>query len=114
MFDQMKWAVVRASESLRYITSDSPVSWVDPTMPPLFAYGLAAPKVEVTFPLNPSVAVLGRWNGLSGSLEAKDRHVKEFNTRKVGFSDRYAFAHTEEGARFALDLRREMEKARGK
>jgi hypothetical protein len=107
LFDQMRWAVVRAGENLRYIT---PVSWVDPTIPPPFAHGLAARKVEVTLPLDPRVCVFGTWEGPTGAIKAKDRVVSEFNNRRVGFSDRYAFAHTEQGARFALDLRREMEK----
>lgn len=110
-FDGMRWAVVRAGESFRYITSDTPVSWVDPTISPPFAYGLQARNVEVTFPVSPTVCVFGTWEGPKGAIKARDRSVKEFNTRRVGFSDRFVFAHSEEGARCALDLRQQMEPA---
>lgn len=110
IFDRMTWAIVRAGESLRYITSDTPVSWVDPTIPPPYSSGLAGRNVEVTFPLSPSVAVFGTWEGSSGSLEAKDRSVGQFNTRCFALADRYAFADSEEGARFALDGRQQMER----
>lgn len=114
VFAQMRWAVLRAGETLRYVTSDAPVSWVDPTMPPPFAYGLATREVEVTFPLDPTVCVFGTWEGPTGAITVTDRTVEQFNTRRVAFSDRYVFADTEKGARSALDLGRKMEKCPSK
>src|SRR5262249_33698188 len=42
VFDRMRWCVARSSGHQRFITSDTPVSWVDPSLPAPFAYGLQA------------------------------------------------------------------------
>lgn len=85
VFYQMNWTVVRAVGDLRLLTSDTPVSWVDPTLPPPYAFGLAARKVEVTFPLDPDVCLLETWADLPASVKAKDRVVEEFNIAPDGF-----------------------------
>jgi hypothetical protein len=65
VFGQMRWLILRATGSERFVTCDSPVSWVDPTpRPPFYSgHGLAMRKVEVTFPAGPEVALLGTWEG---------------------------------------------------
>lgn len=114
IFDQMNWAVVRAGGDLRFITGDTPVTWVDPTLAPPFSYGLALRNVEVTFPVGPKVSLFGTWEGLTGSIRSNDPLVQEFNARQVFFADRYVFADSETGARSALDIRVRMEQQKGK
>ena len=38
IFEQMKWAVVRADAEFHFITDDTPLTWIDPTLPPPFEY----------------------------------------------------------------------------
>lgn len=108
IFDQMRWVLVRPSGDLRFITGDTPATWVDPTLAPPFSYGLAARNVEVTFPVSPGACLLGTWGGPTRSISAKDPTVQEFNARRVAFADRYAFADSEKGVRWALDVRVKM------
>jgi hypothetical protein len=109
IFDRMRWAVVRATEGARFVTSDRPVSWVDATLASPFAFGLAARQVEVTFPLDPKTCVFGTWNGPQAAIKAPDRIVEQMNVRCVGFADRYLFSHSEGAGRSALDLRAKWE-----
>ncbi len=111
IFDDMRWAVARPDGHSRWITSDAPVSWVDPTLPIGYRHGLAAPHVQVTFPVSPSVCIVGTWDGPTGSIDVDDQVVEEFNIRRVGFADRYAFAHTQQRGQFALDVRHRMEES---
>ena len=104
-FDQMKWTVVRASDDLRFLTGDSPVTWIDPTLPPPFCYGLQARHIEVPFPVGPKVLLLGTWEGSDISTEANDPMVREFNTRRAFFADRYVYANSQTGVREALEVR---------
>jgi hypothetical protein len=113
IFDQMRWAVVRAGGDLGFITGDTPVTWVDPTLAPPFCYGLGLRGVEVTFPVSPKVALFGTWEGPTGSIRAKDPLVQEFNARRVVFAERYSFADSESGARSALDVRARMKQRAG-
>ena len=109
-FDRMRWAVVRATGDARLVTSDRPVSWVDPTLAAPFAFGLATRNVEVTFPLDPKTCVFGTWNGTQGAIKASDRILEQLNVRAVGFADRYLFSHSEGAGRSALDLRMKGER----
>jgi hypothetical protein len=111
IFDRMRWAVVRTSDDLRFITSDTPVSWVDPTSRPPFALGLAAKNVEVTSPVGSTACVCGTPEGPTGSIRAWGRAVEQFNIRRVIYSDRYVFADSEARARTALTIRERIEKA---
>jgi hypothetical protein len=112
VFCQMNWTVVRSGGDLRFLTSDTPVTWVDPTLPPPYAFGLAARKVEVTFPLGPEVCLLGTWADLPPSVKGKDRVVEEFNKRRVAFVDRYVFSANEGLARSALALYQDSARTR--
>lgn len=105
IFDQMKWAIVRAGDDLRFITGDTPVTWIDPTLPPPFCYGLQARRIEVTFPVSPKVSLLGTWEGSETSIRATDPMVPEFNARRAFFADRYVYADSETGARLAVEIR---------
>lgn len=109
IFDQMKWAVVRAGPDLRFITGDTPITWVDPTLASPFSYGLGMRNVKVTFPVGPKVSLFGTWEGPTASIRANDPLVQEFNAQRVFFADRYTFADSETGARSALDIRVRME-----
>lgn len=59
---RMRARILCAVGSARFITSDSPVSWVDPEWykkPPLFrGAALANPKLEITMPISPRQCLL--------------------------------------------------------
>lgn len=114
IFDQMRWLILQAGESERFITCDSPVSWFDPTPRPAFysGHGLGMRNVEVTFPIGPEVALLGTWEGGTGYKKVPDRVVTEFNRRRVAFADRHVFADSSDRAQWALGVRQEMEEPR--
>ena len=102
---QMEWAFFVASEACSFLTCDTPLSWVDPTLPPgpYGSGGLAMRSVEVTFPLSPRLCFVGTWReGNSGWAPAPDSTVHELNRRRVSFAHQSVYAHTEEGARSAL------------
>ncbi len=110
VLERMRWAAVRSSGGEHFITSDCPVSWVDPTPRPHFyaGHGLAMKKVEVTFPVGPQLCLLGTWEGPTGVVDATKRMVGEYNHRRVGSAERYVFADSEERARLALAMRQQM------
>ncbi len=109
VFDRMTWAVLRARGDLRFITSDTPVCWVDPTLKPPACFGIMGRNVEATFPLSPTVCLLGTWDRSTGVFIAKDAAVEKINARIVGFADRHVFADNEAAARRALEVRARME-----
>lgn len=115
IFDDMTWALLRPAGQGYFVSSDSPVSWIDPTPRPAFlrGHGLAMRSVEVTFPLFPRLCLLGTWGQGGGVRDVSDAVVTELNRRRVAFADRYAFADRTEGAHLALRLRREVEVGRG-
>ena len=105
IFEKVNWAVVRAGGDLRFITGDTPVTWIDPTVAPPFCYGLKMRNVEVIFPVGPKISLLGTWEGPNSSIRAADPLVLEFNARRVFFAERYAYADNETGAGSALETR---------
>lgn len=109
IFDAMNAAICRPSGGQRFITSDCPVSWVDPTLPSPWCHGLEMRKVEVTFPVAPGVCLLSTWDGHTGTVTVPDATVTEFNRRRVVFAERYVFADNSDRAQWALDVRRQIE-----
>ena len=111
IFSKMKWAILRAPNGGRFITSDCPVSWFDPTpRPPFYAgHGLGMKKVQVTFPVSPALCLFGGWLESKRPVIAVDgQTVEAVNWRRVAFADRHAYASTQEGASFAVEAHRRM------
>jgi len=103
---QMEWAFFVAYESSSFLTCDTPLSWVAPTLPPgPYGSGLAMRNVEVTFPIGPRVCFVGTWReGNSGSAPVDDEIVYQLNRRRVDFAHRTVFADSEAGAQQALEI----------
>jgi hypothetical protein len=108
IFTRMRWAIVRPKVADGFfVTSDNPVSWVDPTPRPAFyaaAQGLGMPGVEVTFPVGPRVCLFGSWNGKTGAVEVDRRTIDESNLRRVSFAAQQVYAHQEQLAQWAVEL----------
>jgi Protein of unknown function (DUF4238) len=65
IMSNMSLAVLEASEGSRFITSDAPVTWIDPTAhtrPPAYQFfGLGSKTIEVTMPLSPRLLLFVSW-----------------------------------------------------
>lgn len=112
IFDRMHWAILVPPGERHFITSDRPISWVDPTAPPMFDFGLTARNVEVLFAVGPTVGLLGRWRGSVGPVQMGSEVVDRANRRQVMFADRYAFADNQEAAVRAIEIRCRLEERR--
>jgi len=107
IFSEMKWVFLRSPVGHRFMTCDSPVSWVDPTpRPPFYAgHGLAMKNVEVTFPVGPRLSLLGTWEGPTGVIDVRPTTVWELNRRKIAFAHTEVYADSDQAARLALEIR---------
>jgi len=80
---KMDLALLVATGSHRFITSDSPCVWLDPEAykrPPMYrAPGLAYPTIEVSLPVSPRQLILLNWRGADGYFPAEDSMVDECN-----------------------------------
>jgi uncharacterized protein DUF4238 len=108
-FTRMRWVILRSSTPDTYfLTSDTPVSWVDPTPRPAFyaGHGLAMANAEVSFPVGPRVCLFAGWKLAPemDTLRVEPRLVEQLNTRRVIFSAGQVYAHQEALARWAVDL----------
>lgn len=66
IMSNMSLAVLEASEGSRFITSDAPVVWIDPTAymrPPAYrSFGLGSKAIEITMPVSPRLSLFVSWN----------------------------------------------------
>ncbi len=113
LFNDMKWAFLQSSHPNHFVTSDSPVSWIDPRISnPIYGYGLANKNIEVTFPLGPELCLLDTWEGRTGPVHILPRGVERLNWRRAAFADRYVFANCRELAEVAVRIRSESQPAK--
>lgn len=105
----MEWRYAVAPIGRRFVTSDNPVFWQDPSGRPPFANGFASPGTILTFPLGPEVALVGRWRA-EGPIYAHvaSPFVEFVNQRVVRTADSCVFASRQEDANEAIELRRRM------
>jgi hypothetical protein len=100
----MNWAFLVAPAGSCFVTSDNPVSWVDPTPRPHFlGHGLAMPNIELTFPLSPNLCLMGTWREFIGREETNSDVVNQANWRRVISATRFVFANSESAALRALE-----------
>jgi hypothetical protein len=105
-FSRMRWECLKPQDGGRFITSDCPASPFNARANATMGHGLAAPRVEVTFPLTPSLCLLGTWHGEHlAHYRVEDAEVAKINTRLVYFATRYCFAGTEALAEWAVARR---------
>jgi len=85
----MAWRLVTIPRGRHVITSDNPACFFEPL-------GLGRDDSELTFPISPTLALMGSRQGQPGSIvevTAKPGLVKEINRRMVSEAERFVFAH---------------------
>ena len=94
VFFKMKWAFWEATGDYKFVTSDNPLSYFDPTHDPksFFGVGLLNKNVEVTFPISKDLMFLGMWKNFEGDKRLNNKSVKEMNRRTVISTLRFVFA----------------------
>ncbi len=111
VFMQMPWVILRPRmPDSFFLTSDTPVGWVDPTpRPPMYSgHGLGMPNVEVSFPVGPRACLFAGWNLAPGmdslAVPVESHHVEQLNTRRVFYSGGQVYAHQASLAKWAVEL----------
>lgn len=91
---QMKWAFINATDDYKYITSDNPLNYIDPTHNPqsFYGVGLANKNIEVSLPLSRNVCAFGSWKYREGYIQGTNQHVKHLNRMTVTASVKFVFA----------------------
>jgi hypothetical protein len=83
----MCWRLVTVPADTPLITSDNPAFYFS-------AYGIGSPESELTFPINPSLALLGSRRGQAGQVflvRGKRSIAKEINRRIAVGAERFIF-----------------------
>ena len=92
---KMYWTYLFAKGRYRFITSDNPVSYADPTHDPkaLHGVGLATRNVEVTFPVTQEMAIFASWDD-GGNLyqRATEATVRAINVRTIANARRFVYS----------------------
>jgi hypothetical protein len=94
LFYKMSWAFLKATNEYKFLTSDNPLYYFDPTYSQrkFDGVGLLNDNVEVYFPISRESMLLGSWKNLRGYFQLKDKHVRDINRRTVIFALRFIFA----------------------
>jgi len=94
IFYNMNWAFLEATEDYKFVTSDNPLSFFDPTRGPKFFYGvgLLNRNIEITFPISKDLMFLGTWKQSEGYKKFSNKLVKDMNRRTVISALRFVFA----------------------
>jgi hypothetical protein len=90
----MKWQYLIAPWRQKFITTDSPVFYCNPSRPSadVFDTGLMDKKVELTLPLTRDAALVARWFGKEGYAKANESQVKRLNRQSILGSSRFVFS----------------------
>ena len=102
ILERMHWQFL-TSDNAELVTSDRPVCVLNPQSTTFFGQGLAAPEIEVTLPLSPSVCLLGTWKPGPLTRAIDERTAEEINRRTIGGAIEDVFASTERAAAAALE-----------
>jgi len=96
VFHQMTWNFFKATDRFKFLTSDNPLYYDDPTHDPgsFYGVGLAHKNTEVTFPISREIAFFGTWRRdlKEGFGQAHHELVKTINRRTVISASRFIFA----------------------
>lgn len=85
MVYDMNWALLHSPAGHPFVTSDSPVVLVNPSLPPSWpgGAGFAQPGVEITLPVDSHLAMLLTWEGAAGHRDLRASETAEINLRTV-------------------------------
>ncbi len=97
VIEKMTWAFVRATDRIKFLTSDNPFFFHDPTADPRSIYGgvgLLNKNVEVSFPVSKDVALVAAWNERlkAGYFQGTHELAKTINRRSVLAAHRFIYA----------------------
>ena len=95
IFFRMKWVFFEALDNFKFITSDNPIAFWDPSQSPssFLGVGLLNKNIEVTFPISKDFMFLGSWKFESKNyIKANNNTVKDINYRTVLSAARFIFS----------------------
>ncbi|GFP32830.1 hypothetical protein HKBW3S42_01137 [Candidatus Hakubella thermalkaliphila] len=94
IFYHMNWAFLEATDDYKFVTSDNPLFYFDPTHDArsFYGVGLLNKNIEVTFPLSKDLMFLGTWEKFDGYKQLNNRLVKEVNRGTVISALRFVFS----------------------
>lgn len=97
IIDKMTWAFVRATDRIKFLTSDNPFFFNDPTPESRSIYGgvgLLNTNVELSFPVSKEVALVAAWSEKlkAGFFQGTDELAKTINRRSVLAAHRFVYA----------------------
>lgn len=94
IFSKMNWTFLEITGDYRFVTSDNPLSCIDPAHDPksLLGVGLLNKDIEVTFPISRDLMLLGMWKNFEGDKILSDKPVRDMNRRTVISALRFVFA----------------------
>jgi uncharacterized protein DUF4238 len=99
--ENMKWAFFVATDDYKFVTSDNPLFYFDPTCDPssLCGGGFLSKNVEVTFSISKDLAFLGTWkNGEDEDyVKVNNNRVRAINHRTVVSASRFIFSSQKSG-----------------
>lgn len=96
LFYKMNWTYLESHPDCKFITSDNPVHYDDPTRDPsqFWGVGLINRNIEVIFPLSKEIGLLATWVKLESTYQKVSKTiVKTANRRTIISAEKYVFAH---------------------
>ena len=95
IFSEMNWTYFITKGKYPFVTSDNPLSYIDPTHDARSPYGvgLINANIEVTFPVSRDIALVATWKRLGKTYQkGTDRLVKEINYRTIMAASRFVYS----------------------
>ncbi len=97
VIERMKWVFVRATARFRFLTSDNPSFFHDPSVDNRSLYrgvGLLNRNCEVSFPISQDLALIATWNDAmtEGYIQGSHELVKAVNRRSTLAAHRFVYA----------------------
>lgn len=95
VFYKMNWLFLMATDENKFLTSDNPLYYFDPTYDPKspFGVGLINKNIQVTIPISNRLAILAGWNFKKDNyFKANGLLVRGINKRTIISALRYVYA----------------------
>lgn len=91
---EMNWAFLRATDEYKFVTSDNPLYYFDPTHDPrsFDGVGLMDDNLELYFPVSNDLMLLGTWKRVKGYNQINNKLVRQINRNTVIFAQRFIFS----------------------